>query len=131
MVMDMVDLGYNPSELFVFCRIAPSLPRTRRRGGRWRGSNISCSPTLLILNLFVAGKKEAAFLLTPVHRATFLGFSSFLIDKYQVSFEWRNQSSYLAFVETSLGIFLFFFGDQGFLVILVELILVQFSTARR
>ena len=79
--MEMVDLGYNPSDLFVFCRIAPSLPRVRRRGGRWRGSNISCSPTLLLLNFFVARKKEAAFLLTPVHRATFLGFRGFLIDK--------------------------------------------------
>ena len=40
--------------------------------------------------------------------------------------------SYLALLETSLGIFLFFgFGDQGFLVILVELILVQFHAARR
>ena len=77
--MEMVDLGYNPSELFVFCRIAPSLPRSRRRGGRWRGSNISCSPTLLILNFLVAGKKEAAFLLIPVHRATFLWFLGFLI----------------------------------------------------
>ena len=137
--MEMVCLGYNPSDLFVFCRIAPSLPRTRRRGGRWRGRNISCSPTLLLLNFLVAGKKEAAFLFTPVHRATFLGFPkdrmNFLIDKYVSSFsiEWRNQSSYsyLAFVETSLGSFLFFLGDHGFLVILVELILVQFRAIRR
>ena len=49
---------------------------------------------------------------------------------YQVSIEWRNQSSYLAFVETSLGIFLLFFGDQGFLVIFVELILIQLSATR-
>ena len=81
LVMEMVCLGYNPSDLFVFCRIAPSLPRVRRRGGRWRGSNITCSPTLLLLNFLVAGKKETAFLFIPVHRATFLGFSRFLIKK--------------------------------------------------
>jgi len=45
----------------------------------------------------------------PVHRATFLWFLGFL-----------------AFVETSLGILLFFgFGNQGLFLILVELILIQ------
>ena len=38
---------------------------------------------------------------------------------------------YLAFLETGLGILLFFFGDQCFLVILVELILIQRHAARR
>ena len=37
-----------------------------------------------------------------------------------------NLEMYLAFVETSLGILLFFgFGNQGLLVILIELILIQ------
>ena len=72
---DMVDLGYNPSELFVFCQLSPlSLPRARG----WRVGHISGSPALLSLDLFVAGEKVAAFLFVPVHRATFLWCPGFL-----------------------------------------------------
>ena len=102
------------------------LPGSRR--GSWGVSNISCGPTLLSLNSFVAGEKVAAFLLIPVHGATFLRFCCFLINEYQ-EHECRNPQSYLAFTETGLSTFLFFLGDQGFLLIWVEFILEDIRAA--
>ena len=59
---------------FVFSNLWLTSPRV---------TNIAGSPTLLILQIFVAGKKVALhFLFIPVHRHTFLGFLS---NKYQVS----------------------------------------------